>query len=201
MIREKIKLYKTKKKWRALNHHNNTTISFPLDAEKVHVGIATYGELIVYNNGTESKLVIGNYCSIGSNVTFLVGADHYLNHISTYPYKAMILRNGSEATSKGDIIVDDDVWIGNGATILSRVHIGQGAVIAAGAVVVSDIPPYAIAGGVPAKIIKYRFEPEMIKELLRIDYSKLTKEDIENHIDDLYAELKDKGQLKWMQTK
>lgn len=108
---------------------------------------------------------------------------------------------GKDAFSKGDIIVDDDVWIGYGATIMSGVHIGQGAVVAAGAVVTKDVPPYAIVGGVPAKVIKYRFEPEMIEELLKVDYSKLTKEDIEKHIDDLYKKLKDPSQLDWMPKK
>ena len=103
--------------------------------------------------------------------------------------------------SKGAIIVDDDVWIGYGATIMSGVHIGQGAVVAAGAVVTKDVPPYAIVGGVPAKVIKYRIEPEMIEELLKIDYGKLTKEDIAKHIDDLYTELNDPSQLDWMPKK
>ena len=84
---------------------------------------------------------------------------------------------------------------------MSGVHIGQGAVVAAGAVVTKDVPPYAIVGGVPAKVIKYRFEPEMIEELLKVDYSKLTKKDIEKHIDDLYTELKDPSQLDWMPKK
>ena len=66
---------------------------------------------------------------------------------------------------------------------------------------VKDVPPYAIVCGVPAKVIKYRFEPEMIEELLKVDYSKLTKEDIEKHIDDLYMELKDPSQLDWMPKK
>ena len=108
---------------------------------------------------------------------------------------------GLEAISKGDIIIDDDVWIGYGATILSGVHISQGAVVAACAVVTKDVPPYAIVGGVPAKVIKYRFEPEMIEELMKVDYSKLTKEQIEQHIDELYAGLKDKKQLDWMPKK
>ena len=84
---------------------------------------------------------------------------------------------------------------------MSGVHIDQGAVVAAGAVVTKDVPPYAIVGGVPAKVIKYRFEPEMIEELLKVDYSKLTNEDIEKHIDDLYMELKDPSQLDWMPKK
>ena len=81
------------------------------------------------------------------------------------------------------------------------VSIGQGAVVAAGAVVTKDVPPYAIVGGVPAKVIKYRFEPEMIAELLKIDYGKLSKEDIEKHIDDLHTELKNPSQLDWMPKK
>ncbi len=106
-----------------------------------------------------------------------------------------------EAKTKGDIIVDDDVWIGYGATILSGVHIGQGAVVAAGAVVSKDVPPYAIVGGVPAKVIKYRFNQEMIHELLNVDYSKLTKKMVEEHVGDLYKPLTDAEQLNWMPKK
>lgn len=90
------------------------------------------------------------------------------------------------------------MWIGYGATILSGVCIGQGAVVAAGAVVSKNVPPYAIVGGIPAKIIKYRFEPDLIKELLKIDYSRLTKEEIEKHKDVLNIPLNNKNQLKWM---
>ena len=84
---------------------------------------------------------------------------------------------------------------------MSGVHIGQGAIVAAGAVVTKDIPPYAVVGGVPAKIIKYRFDDEMIKELLKIDYEKLSKDKIEKHIDDLYTSLVDKKQIDWMDKK
>ena len=121
--------------------------------------------------------------------------------ISSYPYRVWITNEKQEGVSKGNIIVDDDVWIGFRSTILSGVHIGQGAIVAAGSVVTKDVPPYAIVGGVPAKVIKYRFSPEMIEELLKVDYSKLTKEMIEEHIEDLYAELKDPSQLDWMPKK
>lgn len=107
----------------------------------------------------------------------------------------------SEEFSKGNIEADDDVWIGYGATIMSGVHIGQGAVVAAGAVVTKDVPPYAIVGGVPAKVIKYRFSEIMIEELLKIDFSKLTEEAIKSHIDELYTELEGVGQLEWLPKK
>jgi len=94
-----------------------------------------------------------------------------------------------EAFSKGDITVDDDVWIGYGVTILSGVHIGQGAVVAAGAVVTHDVPPYAIVGGVPAKMIKYRFTPPVIDYMLTLDYGALTEELIKVHVNDLYTEI------------
>ena len=73
--------------------------------------------------------------------------------------------------------------------------------MAAGSVVSNDIPPYAIVGGVPAKLIRYRFNSEMIEHLLSIDYSKLSKELIENNLDSLYTELEDIEQLKWMPRK
>ena len=101
--------------------------------------------------------------------------------ISTYPFKAKVAKTDrDEAFAKGDIIVDDDVWIGYGATILSGVHIGQGAVIAAGAVVTKDIPP---------KIMKFRFEQPVVDFLLTLDYEKLDKELIQPHIDELYSSI------------
>jgi serine acetyltransferase len=113
----------------------------------------------------------------------------------------MILTGELEAVSKGDIVVGDDVWIGYGATILSGVHIGQGAVVAAGALVAKDVPPYAIVGGVPAKVIKYRFEPALIERLLEIDYSQLDDATIREHADDLYNGLKSSDQLDWFPKK
>lgn len=127
--------------------------------------------------------------------------EHRVNTVSTHPYKAKCLRLGDEAFSKGDIVVDDDVWIGYGATIMSGTHIGQGAIVATGAVVTKDVPPYAIVGGVPAKVIKYRFSSDMIEELLKIDYSKLSEKMIKEHIDGLYSELDDVKQLDWLPRK
>lgn len=197
----KIKYQKFKINWRMHNRHNSTSPDcyFPIDAVKV--GKETYGGLNVLIHGVGYKLIIGNYCSIAPGVSFIPCSDHDVSHISTFPFKNKIINNEQEAISKGNIVVDDDVWIGYGSTILSGVHIGQGAVVAAGSVVSKDVPPYAIVGGVPARVIKFRFKDDMIEELLKIDYSKLKPEDIESHIKYLYEPLKDKSQLEWMPKK
>ena len=201
VIIEKIRNYIAKRKWRKENTHNFTTIAFEVDFQKVIVGNGSYGELTVYNSGTDSIVKIGNYCSIGPNTVFLVGAEHEMDHVSTYPFKTMILNEGTEAKSKGDIIIDDDVWIGYGAIILSGVHIGQGAVIAAGSIVTKDIPPYAIAAGNPARIIKYRFEKDIINELMLLDFEKFNEEKIQKNISEMYKRIKESESLKeWIAT-
>lgn len=196
-----IRLKRFKRRWRKANIENDTVPMNRFPLELVSVGKCSYGELNVITFNSCSKLQIGNYCSIAQHVYFMLDVEHRVNTVSTYPYKAKCLNWGDEAFSKGNIIIDDDVWIGYGATIMSGVHIGQGAVIAAGAVVTKDVPPYAIVGGVPAKLIKYRFSPRMVNELLKIDYIKLTHEDIASHINELYSELVNIEQLDWLPKK
>lgn len=197
-----IKLLFFIRKWKKINTHNKTYPGTIFNISIASVGLGTYGQLNVKKYGNSlSSLAIGDFCSIADETYFILDGGHNLNTISTYPFKQDVLGIQGESLSKGDITVDDDVWIGYRSTILSGVHIGQGAVVAAGAVVTKDVPPYAIVGGVPAKVIKYRFEPEIIEELLKVDYSKLTKEEIEKYIDELYVDLKDKNQLKWLPKK
>lgn len=198
MIIDRLKLISTKARWRMKNMHNGTFIANDTDIRAITVGKKTYGYFSVLLYSENVKLKIGNYCSIASGVMFILGADHALRHISTYPFKVKCMGENVEAASKGDIVIEDDVWIGYGATIMSGVHIGQGAVVAAGAVVTKDVPPYAVVGGVPAKVIKYRFDDELIKELMEVDYSQLTEPMIKEHIEDLYLNLTDAQQLQWM---
>ena len=188
------RMSKFQKEWRRINTHNETIPINYFNLENVQVGRYTYGELTVLNFNTEETLRIGSFCSIASGVVFCLNADHPLNYISTFPMRVKCLHSEKyEAISKGDIIIEDDVWIGQNSIILSGVHIGQGAVVAAGAVVTKDVPPYAIVGGVPAKVIKYRFCPEVIEKLMKLDYSKLTDEMVRERIDELYISLDDKS--------
>ncbi len=188
-------------KWKKYNSHNQTIPARLFFSQVVSVGKGTYGGLNILTYNKNTRLFIGHYCSIAPNVTFILSADHYLNNISTYPFLVKTLGHDFEGVAKGDIIVGDDVWIGYGATIMSGVHIGQGAVVAAGAVVTKDVPSYAIVGGVPAKVIKYRFSPEIIEKLMKIDYSKLDKETVEKNIDKLYEPVTEDTDLSWLPQK
>ncbi len=199
-IKKRIQLHQKRKEWRKQNPHNGTSLMNDFNPDCVTVGRMTYGGLNVCNFNTNAHLTIGNFCSIASDVMFVLNADHRMDTISTFPFKARYFGE-AEGITKGDIVIGDDVWLGFRSTILSGVHIGQGAVVAAGAMVTKDVPPYAIVAGVPAKVIRYRFEQEMIEELMKIDYASLTDEEIKNHLDQLYSELTDKKQIGWMVKK
>ena len=178
-----------RKLWRKQNKHNYTSLIRQPLHQRIKVGRYTYGEIDAQIDGDFGDLVIGDFCSIAHGVHFIVSSEHNYKGLSTYPFKVMMLGQNSEAVSKGDIIVKDDVWIGCGAIILSGVTIGQGAIVSAGSVVTKDVPPYAIVGGVPAKVLKYRFDSEIIDELVKFDYSKLTEEKVKLLGEKLYTKL------------
>ena len=120
------------------------------------------------------KLIIGKFCSIACGTKFLFNcANHTLKSLSTYTfplfYEEWELEKSNITTAwdnKGDIVIGNDVWIGYEAVIMAGVHIGDGAIIAARAVVTKDVPPYTIVGGTPAKEIRKRFDAEVIEQLL-----------------------------------
>ena len=157
--------------WRKRNPHNFTVPGNRFKMDAVKVGKGTYGKLFVVTRDYQDvHLIIGDYCSIAGGVKFLLSGNHQYDIVSTYPYELLILksREGGIAVAKGDIVVGDDVWIGENAIVCSGVAIGQGAIVAAGAIVTKDVEPYAIVGGNPAKVIKYRFDESIRKKMLQV---------------------------------
>lgn len=138
-----------------------------------NIGDHTYGKPIIIEPHL-AKLSIGKFCSIAGSVCIALG-NHRIDSVSTYPFLTLkkywpsaSLSNEADHDTNGDVLIGNDVWIAQGATILSGVTIGDGAVIAANSVVTKNVPPYAIVGGNPAKIIRYRFDEATIKKLLEI---------------------------------
>lgn len=158
------------------------------------VGQGTYGGIYVLNHNTGSKLSIGLFCSIALEAVFVLNSNHNMKTISTFPYKVKLLKNEHyKVVTKGDIIVENDVWIGIRLIILSGVHTGQGAVVAAGSVITKDVPPYAIVAGNPAKIVRKRFSNEIISKLLTLDYDKLDISNIQRNHKWLYQEVNEEN--------
>lgn len=126
----------------------------------------------------QERLVIGKFCSIACGTKFLFNcANHTLKSLSTYTFPIFYEDWGLDKVdvasawdNKGDIIIGNDVWIGYEAVIMAGVHIGDGAIIAARAVVTRDVSPYTIVGGTPAKEIRKRFEPDVIEQLLGLKW-------------------------------
>ena len=154
------------------------------------------------------KLIIGKFCSIACGAKFLFNcANHTLKSLSTYTfplfYKEWELEKSNITTAwdnKGDIVIGNDVWIGYEAVIMAGVHIGDGAIIAARAVVTKDVPPYTIVGGTPAKEIRKRFDAEVIEQLLILKWWDWSTDKIhqclpyiaEGKLDELLAMKKDR---------
>jgi virginiamycin A acetyltransferase len=133
------------------------------------------------------RLIIGKFCALARGIKFIMnGANHKLNGFSTYPF--YIFGNDWETATpepgdlpyKGDTVIGNDVWIGYEAVLMPGVTVGNGAIIAAKSVVVSDVPPYAIVGGNPARLIRQRFGNDLVEALLAIawwnwDIGKITR--------------------------
>ena len=122
------------------------------------------------------ELIIGKFCMIASDVTFIMnGANHLTESISSYPFAIFGgdwsgAMDGKTYPSKGNTVIGNDVWLGYRSTILPGVTIGDGAIIGMGSIVTKDVAPYSIVGGNPAKVIKYRFEPDEIEALLELSW-------------------------------
>lgn len=121
------------------------------------------------------KLIIGRFCAIAKDVKFIMnGANHKLTSFSTYPFQIFgrgwerVMPGPADLPDKGDTIIGHDVWIGYEATLMPGVKVGSGSIIAAKAVVAADVEPYSVVGGNPARLLKARFDPETVRDLLAI---------------------------------
>lgn len=162
-------------------------------------GRHTYGiqNISVRSWGEGAHLFIGGFCSIASNQTIFLGGNHRIDWTTTFPFghifndkfpAGQINGNGHPAT-KGHVIIENDVWIGEGCTIMSGIRIGSGSVVAAKSVVVKDIEPCTIVGGNPAKPIKKRFPQQIVNRLLEIKWWDRSDEEINKIVPLLQATL------------
>jgi acetyltransferase-like isoleucine patch superfamily enzyme len=165
---------------RDLTIETPVSISNSIFSGKCDIGYLSYAR----DNGQFSNVSIGRYCSIAPNVV-IGGGQHPLNWLSSHPFVydgSKIFKKFEEYNSisqknsintkkiKVRVSIGNDVWIGEGATIKQGITIGDGAVIGTRSVVTKDIPPYAVVAGVPAKIIKYRFDEDTIKRMLKVNW-------------------------------
>ena len=127
-----------------------------------------------YNVREKAHILIGNYCQIAHDTVFEIGQNHVFSGVSPYPFDQVLGEENTFAhrapVNKQQLVIGHDVWIGSGVRIIKAVKIGNGAIIGSGSVVTKDVPPYAIVGGNPAKIIRYRFAPEIIQALDKIKW-------------------------------
>ena len=134
------------------------------------------------------RLIIGKFCQIAAGVEFVMnGANHQMNAVSTFPFYTMEGWNmqapeASDMPLKGDTVIGNDVWIGQNAVILPGVHIGDGAIIGADSVVGRNVDPYTIVAGNPAKVLRKRFDDELIGLLLRFEWWNRSIEEIDSLI-------------------
>ena len=167
--------------------------SHPRRDPRVRIGEYTYGiaHRTVKLFGPDDRVAIGKYCSIAEGVKFICG-EHTTTLVSTFPMGILpFVKSVPEvdAITKGPIVIGNDVWLGTNAIVLSGVTVGDGAVVAAGAVVTRDVPPYAVVAGVPARVIKMRFSAEQIESLLRIEWWNWPEERIKANIELFYGDV------------
>ena len=133
---------------------------------KIKLGYAT---TLGYNNVLHGDVEVGKYCQIGFDVA-IISNNHPINYMSTYVNKNLFKGELVKLRKLEKIIIGNDVWIGHNVIIIGNVKIGNGAILAAGAVITKDVEAYTIVGGVPAKKIKKRFKDSIIKEIEELQW-------------------------------
>lgn len=172
-----------------------------VQATNVHIGAYTYyaqnsddddfeKHHILYNREGHGQLDIGKFCSLANGVEIIMGAaNHSMKSISSYPFNMVkeewahrLGMTGKDLPNKGDTVIENDVWIGQKATIMPGVRIGNGAVVGSKAVVAKDVPPYAVVVGNPAHIVSYRFDPDTIAFLEELKWWDFSEEQLDKAV-------------------
>ncbi len=149
----------------------------------VETGLGIDGEL--YRNYGCYNLQIGKYCALAEDILFMINMNHDFNSVAQGCFAEFKEKPiPTKIKRKGQVIIENDVWIGHGATIMNGVTIHNGAVVAANSVVTKEVPPYAIVGGNPAKVIRYRFPADIVEKLLKISWWNWTSEEISSRYED-----------------
>lgn len=191
-IKNKIKYFILK--WKFPNSYLDSNAFVSVDSvldkgvkilENVKVGSCKIGRYTYVGvNSNFSNTTIGSFCSIGPEVLCGLG-DHPINFVSTYPGFYSNKASGSHwfghinnFKEQSNTIIESDVWIGARAIIKGGLHIGTGAIIGAGALVTKNVPPYAIVGGIPAKILKYRFDEDLISALIESKWWEMSEDNL-----------------------
>jgi len=159
---------------------------------RASIGRHSYAKPHLVTFGFDDTAVsIGNFTSIAGGVRIILGGNHPMDRITTFPLRAQLNLPGAGEDgvpwSKGDVVIGSDVWIGYGSTILSGVTIGHGAVVAAGSLVTKSVPPYAVVAGVPARFVRSRFTEKQIARLLDLKWWEWPDEQIKARVDELSA--------------
>ncbi|MBN1459931.1 MAG: CatB-related O-acetyltransferase [Armatimonadetes bacterium] len=155
---------------------------------RITIGRGTYGcpTILVYH--PRDSVSIGNYCSIGPEVLIITSGGHRSDTSCQYPFKKRLNPKvvNTDVVTKGPIIIGNDVWLGARSIVLSGVTVGDGALVAAGAIVVEDVPSFGVVGGNPARLIRMRFDSDVIAALLRIRWWNWPEDKLLANLDDLY---------------
>jgi acetyltransferase-like isoleucine patch superfamily enzyme len=148
---------------------------------------ACHMDIVVY---TRPNVVvrIGSFCSI-AGMRVIIDGNHPVHELSTYPWKRLYPSYPPSNWGKETPVIGNDVWIGNRVTMYSGVTVGDGAIIAGDSVVTKPVPPYAVVAGNPARIVKYRFDPETIKVLLETHWWDLPDEVIEKELLPIHSDM------------
>jgi acetyltransferase-like isoleucine patch superfamily enzyme len=144
-----------------------------IKAGRMTIGRHSYGYPVIktYTHDT-TRLIVGSYSALSEESIVMLGGEHAVDRVTTFPLRIHLKLPGAGEdgipVKTGDTVIGNDVWLTMRTFVRSGVTIGDGAIVAAGAVVINDVPPFAIVGGNPAKVIRYRFTPEQIEALLEI---------------------------------